>query len=344
MLLKLTLRNILKKPLSSFFTMSALVVALALLGLVWMVVDNLNTLKVEQKKLGRDSLMQGLTLFLEPTLSKKEVDDMGQQLMSDKRFLRYEIVSPETALKELEAQFGPTLSKVFGEDTLPVTLKLHFASGSINREEFMAMLNKIRAMPGVLDVDNGFTLIPGERTAVSSKVFSWATALLVIVFSLVALLVSHLIRISFETLKNEIDTLKLLGAAHMWIFTPMLILGAAMGILGVLGALISLFVFQGWIVPHYLAEFLPQGVELGFLGFRSVMGLVLVGVSSSLIGAIFTCFSQVNPGCKFCGGHCQSGLSPIYVPYLKSSYLELTLIAFIDDAMSRVLSLSEPLL
>lgn len=287
MMLKITAKHLLSRPVSSFLTLFAISSALTLLGTFWTLVENLERVKFQSARSEGEGV-PSLTVFADARLSAKEVDSLRTKLLEDKGFAAAEIVSPAEAMKSLEQQFGEALSKVFGDEALPVTLKLRFAKSSMNRDELVSLLNKVRSVPGVLDVDDSLTAAPLAASSATGRIFSWAAALLVVVFLIVALLVSHLIRLAFETLRPEIETMKVIGATNRWILLPLLADGFFLGLAGAVIALAAVLVFVQIILPKFAHFLLPKGAVIVGLSVSSAMSIIGLAIFASLLGALFT--------------------------------------------------------
>lgn len=289
MIWKFTIRHILTRPFSAFMTLLAMTFALSLLGGFWTVVENLEKVRVAnaQSVPGATGL-PGLTVFVDPKLSSAELETFKAELLKNPRFVSTQVVPSSEALAALKNQFGETLSKVFEEGSLPTTLKLQFASGTLSRTEFLNLLNELRAKPGVLDVDEGLGAFSANENTVNERVFSWATGLLLLVFIVVALLVSHLIRLAFEAIRGEIETLKILGASRSRIFAPLLLEGLIFGILGGALAVLMVSVFFKFIVPNARLFMLPSQFEISSLSLGSSLSLAALGILASVAGAMLT--------------------------------------------------------
>jgi cell division transport system permease protein len=285
---KIALKHLLQRPFLSVFTWVAISGALTILGSFWLVVENLERVRVNLVQTENGEKVPGLTIFVDAKLPESELLVLKKKFLDDKRFSAVEIVNSTEALKNLELQFGEALSKVFTKESMPITLKISYAVNSFSQAELMGLLNEVRSLPSVLDVDDGLSLFPGQKTQSTSPVFTWATALLVFVFTIVALLVSHLIRIAFETLRPEVETLKVLGASKFWIFKPLFVEGAIFGVLGSIGAITLLSLGVHFLVPHFSEVILPKNFEVIGLSTSSAFGLVGVSLFASIIGALFT--------------------------------------------------------
>lgn len=290
MILKIAVRHIVSKPLMTFFTLAALASTLTILGAFWTVVENLDRVRLNQSSGPAMSaaVRAGVTLFVDSRAPETESAALKTKLTSDVRFSKVEVIDSQEALKSLESQFGETLGQAFKGESLPQTYRLTFTDEDMNRDAYVGLLNELRTYPNVLDVDDGTTVSTVRKTALSSKVFSWASGLLVMIFVIVALLVSHLIRLAFESLKGEVETMKILGASKFWIFKPLLLEGVFFGIVGALASLLILSVGVKWVLPQFAVMYLPKGTEVHALSFSSSMGLLMLGLLASVVGAFFT--------------------------------------------------------
>jgi cell division transport system permease protein len=288
MIFKISMKHLFSKPFSSFLTVVAISSALTLLGTFWTLVENLERVRLNQSKVGNSEMLPGLTVFADPALNPADLEKLRAKLLENKTFRTAEVIPSSEGLKTLESQFGSTLTKAFGDDTLPITIRLQFAQGSMTRDQLVALLNSIRGQAGVLDVDDGLSFASEDKASLASKIFSWASALLMIVFVVVALLVSHMIRLAFEPLQPEVETLKVLGASRSWVFLPLLLEGLVFGFFGGLCSFGFLAIFVNVLLPKFSAVLLPKGVEIVSLSFVSSLQLLGLALSAALVGALMT--------------------------------------------------------
>ena len=288
MIWKFTIRHILTRPFSAFMTLFAIAFSLSLLGGFWTVVENLEKVRVASAQTLPGAGLPGLTVFVDPKLSAPDLETFKDEVLKNPRFVGIEVVPSSEALSTLKSQFGDTLSKAFEDGSLPTTLKLQFASGTLSRTEFLNLLNELRAKPGVLDVDEGLGAFSPKENSVSERVFSWATGLLLLVFIVVALLVSHLIRLAFEAIRGEIETLKILGASRGRIFAPLFLEGLIFGVLGGGLAIAMISLFFKLLVPNAKLFMLPTQFEISSLSLGSCLSLAALGIIASVAGAMLT--------------------------------------------------------
>lgn len=289
MIYKLTFKHLFKNPLSIFLTLSAVAGALCLLGATWVAFESLEVIRVSQERDQSGKLKHGVTLFLDSEVKQEGVENLKKNILADSSVASAQIVPPEKALKTLEEQFGEKLSLVFGKEQLPTTMKLFFSNKTMTRQDYLILLNKLRSMDGVLDVDDGLSVVPANNNStLSAKVFSWAFWMLLIVFVIISLLVSHIIRLVFESMRVDLDTLKILGASKSAIFTPILVQGLVVGVLGAILAVIVIEVVLRLLSPSLVGGILPQDIGVLSFSVNSVLGLMVVGIFSALVGTMLT--------------------------------------------------------
>lgn len=289
MIWRLAFRHLIAKPFSAVLTIVAIAACISLLGIFWSVIENLEQVQITQSQLqGNPNSVPAVTVFMDSKLSKNQVDQFKADILKQKEFKSVDVIAPDDALKLFEQQFGETLSKALTQSTLPLTLKIHFSDTNVSRERYAQLLNDIRSTEGVLDLDDGVSLVPTTDTKLESKVFTWATALLVLVFSVVSLLVSHLIRIAFESTRSEVETMKILGAPFSWMFLPLILEGLVFGFIGTFMALLCVSGTVKFLIPKFASVLLPKGISFFALSWASTLQLMAVGILASLIGACLT--------------------------------------------------------
>jgi len=285
MIAKILVRHLQARPLSSALTILAVAAALTLLGSFWTITENLEKVRMSQSKAGESP---SITFFVDPSLSADEVAKLQSNISSRNYFVGIETIKPEEAGAELEKQFGKALTDALGSETFPLMIKAKLQSNVINTNEWNVQMNELRSLPGVLDVDDGSDVLPTAKTSISSKAFSWSTIFLVAVLLVVSLLVSHLIRLIFESNRGELETLKVLGASKSWVFFPLVVESAIIGFVASALALGTLFWIVKGVLPQYSEILLPSGTQLETLSMGSNLGLLALGVLAAMLGALFT--------------------------------------------------------
>jgi|GEM_PF-1151384 len=286
---KLIFKHLLKSPSNLFFTIVASGAALCLLGAVWMIVDSLEIVKISQNKTNIANTKNGFTVFVDADLKKHEVVGLTDLISSKPSIKKVETLQSEDVVAELKDQFGENVSGAFSKGELPINLKVFFDKEIMTRQDYNTLLSEIKTLPGVLGVDDGLAVVSARGdTRLNSGVFSWASWFFLMVFVVISLLVSHMIRLIFESMKTELETLKVLGAPSTWMIPAVLAQGLIFGFFGACFAIISLQALVMFFSPQLYqsilpADFGPLGISLSTIG-----GLFLVGIVASLVGSFMT--------------------------------------------------------
>lgn len=277
-----------QKPISSLLTLVAITAALTLLGVYWTLLENIERVRIE--KMSQSGEPGTLSLFVEASSTAQEIENLKSQILATQVFQKVESIPAEKSIEVLQEQFGQALSTLFEKDSLPITFKLTLKDSAISREVMINTVNSLRAMPKVLDVDEGLKGLPGVSANSSSvsPVFSWATAFFVLVFIVISLLVSHLVRLVFESVRNDVDTLKILGAPRFWILRPFVVESFLFGLAGSLFALFLIAVLVHRVAPQVAPVLFPQGFELQALSMSSTLKIFAAGIIACLLGSLAT--------------------------------------------------------
>ena len=285
MITKILIRHLQARPLSSVLTVLAVSAALTLLGSFWTITENLEKVRMAQTKAGESP---NITFFVDPSLSPAEVAKLQSSITSRSYFSGIETIKPVEAGAELEKQFGKALTEALGSETFPLMIKAKLTSNNIDSSVWNVQMNELRSLPGVLDVDDGSDVLPSAKTSISSKAFSWSTIFLLAVLLVVSLLVSHLIRLIFESNRSELETLKVLGASKSWVFFPLIVESAIIGFVASAMSLGILYWVVKGVLPQYSDVLLPSGTQLETLSAGSNLGLLALGVFAAMLGALLT--------------------------------------------------------
>ena len=271
------------RPFSNVLTLFAIAFCLGLLGGFWALSENLRMLHASK------AAQEGeMSLFMDSSLSPEKIAETKIKIQQFSWVQDASIMSSEEALKHLRDKFGESLAANLTETTLPITIRIKMKDKVIDKD-LRSAIEDMRGWEGVVDADLGGELWSGELSkSTTSTMASWSNLLLGVVFVVVILLISHITRIAFEGSKDDVETLTLLGASKRWIFAPLLIESAVIGVLGsVMGLCITVLFLKYGLPP--LSEILFGKItpihDLSWVALWKILGL---GVFASLVGACLT--------------------------------------------------------
>ncbi|MEN8263507.1 MAG: ABC transporter permease [Nitrospirota bacterium] len=200
----------------------------------------------------------GLVVYLDETLSKKAENTLKDFFQEDTDILEVIYISREQAVNEFRETLGPNASILdeLNENPLPSSFELKLKRELLDTASVKKKAAQIEQMTGVEEVQYGEKWLSSLNSLSEilqiSAMFLGLAILIAIIF-----ITYNTIKIFFYRRKDEIETLKLLGATKGFIRMPFLIEGLFIGILGgIIGALAlfgihSLIVFKG-------VEFMPS--------------------------------------------------------------------------------------
>ena len=197
-----------------------------------------------------------------------------------------EAVTPRDAMRRLRASLGEQgrVLDGLGDDVLPASVEVHVRGLSLSRARELAA--RLREVPGAAEVDDGAAWLSRlENLLRQGRVVG--LALLALVATATAILVSNTLRLAVYARRDEIEIMKLVGATDGYVGAPILLEGVLQGLAGAalaVGALAA----SAWVLLPRLREALPiaariTGAEL--LPASLLAALLLGGTALGLLAS-----------------------------------------------------------
>jgi len=239
-----------------------------------------------------DSFMQqwsssfGLVVYLDKDISNGKIQELETYFQQDRELSNIKYVSAIEALDEVKASLGANavILDDFNDNPLPSTFELQLSNGLIDPKLVRQKADAIMKLTGVNDVQYG------EKWLSSLNTIS-DTMKMVAIFFACAIFISTIfttyntIKIFFYRRKEELKTLKLLGATNAFARMPFLIEGSFIGIIGGTISAALIFTLSSFTTTR-IVEFMPSvSVVLSPLPFQVYLLIPLVGVVMSLMGS-----------------------------------------------------------
>ena len=282
--LKLMLRgvtDIRHHPWIQILTLAAVTLVAFLGGLFLMVLHNLD---LELQRAGGDIQFQ---IYWQPEAEQELVRSQWEALRGLDHLAEIKTFSGDQALELLMQRLGGTgdFAWLQGNNPLPATALLTFAVQDDDQQTWAkATYLHLESMEGVQKVSfNPLQLDLARGWARFSNQVIWPLILFLGV--VLALVVGNTIKLSQLHRQNEVDILRLVGAARWYIQLPMLVSGA---VLGLLGGILALLMLKGvQLSLRDLLHFPPLWLRLDFLPSSQTLtfltGIVVMGVLSSWV-------------------------------------------------------------
>lgn len=201
------------------------------------------------------------------------------------------------ALRRLAADLGEQGKVLEGvaPDALPDAVDV--AAPGIALADARALAARLRALPGVEDVDYGTAWLEALERAVGRARVA-AVALFAVLALATAILVSNTLRLAVFARRDELEIMKLVGATDGFVAAPFLIEGLLQGLLGGALAVATLLGLHAALAPRLRAA-LP-GPDV--LALRDVLppalllALVLGGAAVGLLGSALSVARALRRG------------------------------------------------
>lgn len=266
-------------PLPSFMTLAVLAIALALPGLMFVGLKNINHLSGEWKGDPR------ISLYLQKTLPAEEAERFSQKMLLRTDLAAVELVTKEQGLHEFQRISGfSDVLEFLDKNPLPAVVVVQPLDNQ--KASLSALQQALNELPEVEEAVLDMVWV--ERLSSFVRLANRVVLVLGALLALsVLLVVGNTIRLSIESRKDEIQVAKLVGATDSWVKRPFIYTGFWFGLIGAVIAWlfveISLLLIStpvGQLVSLYQTDF-----ELQRLGFIDSLSLIGVGVLLGLFGA-----------------------------------------------------------
>jgi cell division transport system permease protein len=210
--------------LSTILIMTVIGVTLAIPSLIYVMLQNANTLIMDVKKEAK------MSVFLQQNASQTTIDAIKTKLGNQSDIEEFTFVSKDTALKQLiETTDNPELIASLEDNPLPHAFFIKPAS--IDKSALKSLKSNLEQLDGVAEVvvDSGWVNRLNSLLSIGKKAV-WIFGCL-LGFALIAV-ISNTIRMQILTHKDEIEVSELFGATKSFIRRPFLYLGTLYGLGG----------------------------------------------------------------------------------------------------------------
>lgn len=266
---------------TSFVAVAMIAISLLILGSFLLVAENLSR-AVEQWQ-GRSRVV----VYLDTNATSQQVEAVSAFLGAQPELARRRLVTREEALARFRTHFA-NLSEVVGqldENPFPPSYEIEVRPAVAESPAFAATLTRVRALPGVDQVQSDFQWIERLRRLVN--VINIAGLVTGGILALAAAFtIANVIRLTMMLYREEIEIMRLVGATERIIRGPFLIEGFLQGTIGGLLSIVLLwaafeltrrslassssilwgFLFAGFLPWQKLAALVAGGMLAGWFG------------------------------------------------------------------------------
>jgi len=270
-ILKESISGFRRARLSSFVSVSTIMLSLVLLGTFLLLSLNAQRLVTELR-----SRLE-IDVFLDKTATDAELEGIKAFFSRIRGVSQVRLISREEAASIFQKEFGENIFEILESNPFPPSFKLNVFPDYGSLDSLDRILPELKKIQAVTDVEYNRQYITAiDKNAKILWMISSGVGFIVALASI--FLVSNTIRLTIYAKRFLIQTMKLVGATTNFIRTPFLIEGFLQGLLGgVLAdlALIGLFTLIDanlFPISRYLQ--INPGFYLALPGFGSLLGLV----------------------------------------------------------------------
>jgi len=221
---KTAFSRLLTTPGATLMTLAVLAIALALPGVLYTGLKN-----VQQVAAGWEGDPR-IALYLEQAVSDEQADSFSRQLLLRDDLAAVELISRTEGLKEFRALsgFGDVLQYL---DQNPIPAVINVQPAAMSNDELIELQQQLEMEPQVAEAQLDMVWV--QRLNSGLEVAGRVVIMLGLLLGLAVLLViGNTVRVSIESRRDEILVAKLVGATDTWVRRPFLYTGAWYGLLG----------------------------------------------------------------------------------------------------------------
>lgn len=288
------IRSLKKNKIFTFASIGTVAACLFLFGLFYFAISNFQyIIKTAEQSVG-------ISVFFDEGISEEQIQTIGDAIQKQPQVERVEFVSASQAwenFKQENFQDSPELIESFGDDN-PLEESASYAVYLTSISEQDTVVDYIKTIEGVRTVKRSSEVAHGFASI--SKLVGVASSVLIIVLVLVSVFLIHsTIATGISVRKPEIAIMRFLGASDFFIWSPFIVEGVLIGMIGSLIPLLVLVFSYGRIIQYITERFSLFAGTISFLSTKSEFALLvpaslLIGVGIGLVGSFITVRRNLN--------------------------------------------------
>jgi len=224
--------------------------------------------------------------YLKPDVSRSELSNLKQQIQAMAGVESVRFISKEDALNQLKTQMQRQASLFDNLDRNPLPdgfeIRISKANQSWEKVEFLAA--KIESLDAVEEVEYGQKWL-GHFTQLFDLFKLTGYAMCTIFVMAAVFIMANTIRLVIYSRRDEIEIMRLVGAAERFIKIPFYIQGLLQGALGASIGLIILLVFFWFMASNIERGFFPGLFNIHFLSPQISGAIFLTSVLVGWLGS-----------------------------------------------------------
>lgn len=223
-----------------------------------------------------------IMVYMKPDIRPSEMPDVGRQIKSLEGVQGVRFISKEAALRQLKSQMKrqASLFENLDKNPLPDAFEIQLDANFQRWEKLEALATQIEALDAVLEVEYGQQWL--GRFSQTFHLFTLAGYTMCgIFFTATVFIVANTIRLVIYSRREEIEIMRLVGAAEHFIKIPFYFQGLIQGAAGAGIGLAILFTAYWYMASRIDPGSFSALITIRFLPLPMVGGIILL---SMLIG------------------------------------------------------------
>ncbi|MDP9751408.1 permease-like cell division protein FtsX [Thermoanaerobacter pentosaceus] len=272
--------NLARNRLMTIASITSVMAAMLILGLVVVIILNVNSLTYQV-----ESQLE-LKAFLKDNISKEQVTQIGNDIKSIEGVTSVVFESKEEALRKFKQQLGDKSYLAEGlenDNPLPQSYIIKVKDANLMKD----ISNKIKQINGVEKVSYGQDVVD-KLLGIIKIIRIVGLSIILILFIISIVIISNTIKLGVFARRREINIMKYIGATDWFIRWPFLIEGVILGLIGALLSVIILVLAYGYVLDVMnnkliMFQLLPlEKIVGGILLYFSMIGAIIGALGSGL--------------------------------------------------------------
>lgn len=275
-----------RHPWIHAISISTIVVALLVLGSLLMCFRNLERIA------DRTSPQVTGTIYLKTTPAPDALREFRERLLALERVRHVTYKPKASVVEELHGFLGSAGSALPGGDLFPDVVEIELEPNA-SAANFHALTEIISHYPEVSEVDFSEDWL-AQYKRVRSLIGAFGFLVILAVVLGCSFITANFMGIRYQSRRDEIDIVRLIGATRGFVLKPFLVEGAIEGLMGALGALVSLFVLSKLVSSVFAVQWGSIIGERGWLFLSPAQALLVLA-----LGVLIACLGSVTVFLRF---------------------------------------------
>lgn len=281
-------RNIVKNPMTSFFSLLVMVTTIFLFCASYSTLINIRSVV----KQAEDSV--GITVFFDEGLSEAEIRRIGEKIGANEEVARMVFTSAEDAwenFKDVYFKGNEELADGFIDDNPLANSASYevFLTHIADQQDFVEYLQR---MEGVRKV-NASNLLADGLNNLGRIIEAVTIAVVTVLLVISVMLISNSISVAIAMRKDEIHVMRYIGATNRFIRFPFVLEGMIIGLIGAAIPLAVVWYFYDPVVHDLSKRLMAFGTLLNFLKrgavFKTLVPIaLLLSIGIGVVGSILS--------------------------------------------------------